>query len=127
AFEIKDEKAFAPAAEFVHQKFENKDSSSLHYKALLIFQELLAFHADDAKPDALIDADIERINFIKQYGVMGNKDELYVTTLENIANQFSNNVVSAQANYLIAQQIFEKASAYQKNSDTSRYSIKKAK
>ncbi len=127
AFEIKDEKAFEPAAEFVHQKFENKDSSSLHYKALLIFQNLLAFHADDTKPDALIDADIERINFIKQYGVMGNKDELYIAALENIANQFSNNAASVQANYLIAQQIFEKANPNQKNSDTSRYSIKKAK
>ena len=38
AFEIKDEKAFA-AGEFIHQKFENKDSTSLHYKALLIFQD----------------------------------------------------------------------------------------
>ncbi len=127
AFEIKDEKAFAPAGEFIHQKFENKDSTSLHYKALLIFQDLLAFHENDAKPDALIDADIERINFVKQYGVMGNKDELYIAALQNIANQFSNNAASAQASYLIAQQIFDKANANQKIVDTSRYSLRIAK
>ncbi|MGZ4048278.1 MAG: alpha-2-macroglobulin family protein, partial [Bacteroidia bacterium] len=43
AFEIKDEKAFAPSSEFISHKFENKDSASLHYKALLIFQNLLSF------------------------------------------------------------------------------------
>ena len=89
AFEIKDEKAFAPAAEFITHKFINKDSASLHYKALVIFQKLLAFHAADAKPDALIDADINRIEFVKQYGVMNNKDELYIRALENIVAAYS--------------------------------------
>lgn len=127
AFEIKDEKAFAPVSEFVSHKFENKDAASLHYKALIIFQHLLSFHENDAKPDALIDADIERINFVKQYGVMNNKDELYTEALQNISNTFSNNAASAQASYLIALQMFEKANASQKNPDTSCYSIKKAK
>src|SRR5687768_11207759 len=45
AFEINEEKALAPAAEFVIHKFINKDSASLHYKALLIFQKLLLFHS----------------------------------------------------------------------------------
>jgi uncharacterized protein YfaS (alpha-2-macroglobulin family) len=127
AFEIKDEKAFAPASEFVSHKFENKDSASLHYKALLIFQHLLSFHENDAKSDALIDADIERINFVKQYGVVNNKDELYIEALQNISNTFSNNAATAETNYLIAQQIFEKANANPKNTDTSRYTVKKAK
>ena len=127
AFEIKDENAFAPESVFVSHKFENKESASLHYKALLIFQDLLSFHAGDAKPDALIDADIERINFVKQYGVMGNKDEVYIKALETVVNQFSTNAASAQAGYLIAQQIFEKANANQKNTDSSRYTVKKAK
>ena len=127
AFELKDEKTFAPASEFIMHKFENKDSASLHFKALLIFQQLLSFHSDDAKPEALIDADIERISFVNQYGMMNNKSELYIAALQNISNTFSNNAASAQAGYLIAQQIFEKANANRKNSDTLHYSIKKAK
>ena len=78
AFEIKDDKAFAPAKEFSSYKFVNRDSSSLHYYALTIYQKLLRFHETDAKPDAMIDADLERVNFVKQYGVMNNKDELYI-------------------------------------------------
>jgi hypothetical protein len=127
AFEIKDKEAFSPASDFIKYKFSTKDSASLHQKALLIFQSLLDFHINDTKSDALIDADIERINFVKQYGVMNDKDELYIKALENVANKYSTNPASAQAGYLIAQQILEKVNANQKNTDTSRYTVKKAK
>ena len=49
----------------LHRKFITKDSLSLQHKALLIYQKLIAFHLKDAKPDALIDADIQRIQFVK--------------------------------------------------------------
>ncbi|MBA2562075.1 MAG: alpha-2-macroglobulin, partial [Chitinophagaceae bacterium] len=129
AFENNDEKAFAPATEFVAHKFINKDSASLHYKALLIYQKLLQFHTADAKPAALIDADIDRLEFLKQYGVMNNKDEWYIKALQNIASGFANNPASAQAGYLIAQEIFNKANEVDKTfSDSSlKYSIRQAK
>ena len=57
AFEIDLASAFDPAADFVTRKFPTKDSMSLEHKALLIYQKLIAFHLNDANPDALIDAD----------------------------------------------------------------------
>jgi uncharacterized protein YfaS (alpha-2-macroglobulin family) len=126
AFEIKDEKSFATAKEFASHKFINKDSSSLHYYALLIYQKLLSFHAADAKPDALIDADIDRINFMKQYGVMENKDELYIKALENIVADNPNDPAIAQAGFLRAQEINNQALTENKNAD-SKYTIKYAK
>ncbi len=127
AFEIKDEKALAPAAVFAAHRFINKNSASLHYHALLIYQKLLKFHAADAKPDALIDVDIERINFVKQYGVMSNKDELYLLALTEITK--INNAASAQAMYLIAQEIYNRASQVKAGFDSSseKYSIKQSK
>lgn len=127
AFEIKDEKAFAPAAEFATHKFINKDSASLHYKALLIFQKLIAFHADDAKADALIDVDINHIEFVKQYGVMTGKDELYIKALQNIASAYPNNAASAQAGYLAAQEIYNKAIVQNNADSSSAYTIVQAK
>jgi hypothetical protein len=44
AFEIDQASAFDPAADFVQRKFVTKDSLSLQHKALLIYQELIAFH-----------------------------------------------------------------------------------
>ncbi|MEO5782237.1 MAG: alpha-2-macroglobulin, partial [Ginsengibacter sp.] len=126
AFELKDEKAFAPAKEFSSYKFINKDSSSLHYHALTIYQQLLRFHKDDTKPDALIDADIERVNFVKQYGVMEKKDELYMQALENIVSSNPNNPAVAQASFLHAQEVYTKASAEDKNAQT-KFTIRAAK
>ena len=62
AFEINQASAFDPAADFIHRKFETDDSLSLEQKALLLYQQLISFHLNDANPDALVDVDIERIN-----------------------------------------------------------------
>src|SRR6185312_12953817 len=64
AFEINTAVAFAPVNEFINANFISKDSTSLHQKALIIFQQLLSFHQRDKNPDAMIDADMERINFV---------------------------------------------------------------
>ena len=128
AFEIIDKIAFAPANEFVKEKFINKDSASLHQKALIIFQKLLSFHEKDGKADALIDADIERINFVNQYGVMPNKDELNIQALRHISEKYSNNPASAQATFLMAQAVYNKAlEASQTKDSASAYTVKKAK
>jgi Bacterial Alpha-2-macroglobulin MG10 domain/Alpha-2-macroglobulin family/MG2 domain len=129
AFVINDQNAFADAREFVSHKFVNKDSSSLHYYALLIFQKLLGFHAIDIKPDALIDADIERIDFGKQYGVMNGKIDLYIKALENIGITYKNIPASTQAGYLMAQEIFNQASAIEVNAEEkkTKYTIEEAK
>jgi hypothetical protein len=44
--------------------FTTRDSVSLHFKALQLYQRLLQFHAADTKPDAFIDADIDRLQFV---------------------------------------------------------------
>ena len=124
AFEIKDEKSFAPAAEFASHKFINKDSASLHYYALIIFQKLLKFHEADAKTDALIDADIERINFVNQYGVMPGKAELYLLALTKVS-KYDNNA-SSQAMYLIAQEIYNRAGKG-KDDTISKFTISQSK
>lgn len=74
AFEIKQAEAFAPATEFVKHKFITSDSSSLHHKALLLFQQLIAFHIQQKNTDALIDADIERLEFVKQFSTHPDKE-----------------------------------------------------
>src|SRR6185312_5393165 len=128
AFEINDPIAFAPVNEFISANFISKDSTSLHQKALIIFQKLLAFHQQDKNPDALIDADIERINFVNQYAVMQNKDSLYFASLKDLSEKYSNNPGSARATFLIAQNIYTKAiQAHQNGDSTSEYTIVKAK
>ncbi|HEV8507063.1 MAG TPA: alpha-2-macroglobulin family protein, partial [Chitinophagaceae bacterium] len=128
AFEINQPSAFDPAADFIHHKFETKDSLSLQQKALLLYQQLISFHLNDAKPDALIDVDIERIEFVNEKGVQENKKELYLLALNHITHQYENIPAASQASYLVAAQYNEDANSYQPYGDTlHRYDRVKAK
>ncbi|MES1216270.1 MAG: MG2 domain-containing protein, partial [Bacteroidota bacterium] len=128
AFEIDQASAFDPASDFVTRKFTTRDSLSLQHKALLIYQKLLAFHLNDAKPDALIDADINRIEFVKNKSVHPDKDQLYFQALNHIAQQYPNHSATTQAWYLIAAYYNEKADGYKPYGDTTnRFDRIKAK
>jgi len=128
AFEINQANAFDPAIEFVTRKFITKDSQSLQHKALLIYQKLISFHLNDAKPDALIDADLQRIEFVKSNSTHFSKDELYFNAITRIANKYQNLPAAAQAWYLLAAYHEQKAAEYKPLGDTAyRYSRIKAK
>lgn len=128
AFEINQASAFDPAADFITRKFATKDTQSLKYKALLTYQKILAFHLNDSKPDALIDADIQRIEFIKNNATHPDKDQLYFNSINHIANQYGNTPAAAQAWYLVAAWHEQKAAEYKPLGDTAyRYSRIKAK
>lgn len=128
AFEITDEAAFAPAAEFTRHHFTTKDTLSLKYKALLMYQELIAFHLKDAKPDALIDVDLERIRFVFENSIATDKEEHYVTALTRIGEQYKDLPAASQAWFLLAQYYTNKGETYTPYGDTThRYSLLKAK
>ncbi|WP_205512250.1 alpha-2-macroglobulin family protein [Longitalea arenae] len=103
AFEITDTAAFATAKQFMQYKFSTSDSLSLQFKALQLYQRLLQFHAGDAKPDALLDADIDRIQYVYNHATMENKEALYTKALEQIGNTYGLIPAATQAWYLLAQ------------------------
>ncbi len=128
AFEINNPEVFADKNVFAYYHFRSSDSSSFHFKALQLFQELILFHNNDANPDALIDVDIERIQFANQYGIMEHKDELYLKSLENITNRYAQEKAASEAWYLQALEYANKASEYNPLADTiTRYAYRKAK
>lgn len=128
AFEINQAIAFDPATDFVKAKFVTKDSLSLHHKALLIYQKLISFHLNDAKPDALIDANLQRLEFVKANSTHPDKDILYFNAINHIAVQYGNLSAAAQAWYLIANWYEQRANEYKPYGDTTnRFARIKAK
>jgi Bacterial Alpha-2-macroglobulin MG10 domain/Alpha-2-macroglobulin family/MG2 domain len=128
AFEIEQASAFDPAADFIARKFNTNDSLSLKQKALLIYQKLLAFHINDAKPDALIDVNIDRIEFVNNNSVHPNKEELYFNAINHVARQYESHPAATQAWYLLAAYYNTKANAYKPYGDTTeRFTRLKAK
>ncbi len=128
AFEIDQASAFDPAADFIAKKIITKDSLSLKYKALLVYQQLIAFHLKDTKPDALLDADIQRLEFVHENSIHPDKDSLYRMALKHLINQYANLPAASQAWYLLAKEYNSDAENYKPFGDTTqRYARVKAK
>ena len=128
AFEIDQASAFDPAADFIVKKIITKDSLSLKHKALLVYQQLLAFHLKDTKPDALLDADIQRLEFVHENSTHPDKDSLYRMALKHLVSQYQNLPAASQAWYLLAKEYNSDAETYKPFGDTThRYARVKAK
>lgn len=127
-FKISDSKAFAPVAEFVSISFKTKDTGSLHHTALLLLQNILKFHTADSNPEALIDADLIRLNFVHTNATMESKEKLYEEALKDVETRFASNPAVAQAAYLRAKIYYDRGQQYQANSKTeNQYELKRAK
>jgi uncharacterized protein YfaS (alpha-2-macroglobulin family) len=111
AFSIDDKKFFATANEFVLIKLNDTDEHSQEYNALKIYKDLLSFRLKDkTNLDALADADLKRIQFIRAHYF--NKDEndaLYYGALLRLKTEYAKCNVGATINYEIANYIYQKA------------------
>ncbi len=127
-FKITDTIVFAPASEFVKASFVTKDTSSLERYALVLLQDIMKFHMNDAKPDPLIDADIIRLKFANDNAVMEDKVKLYEIALKNIEETYPDNPSIAEAMFLRATIYRERGAAYNPfTKKESQYEIKRAK
>lgn len=128
AFEIDGPEAYAPAGEFARHAFTTRDTLSLKHKALQLFQELTRFHLNDAKPEALIALDIDRLEFVQANSVAANKEELYLKALEGMTRTYGRNPIARQAWYLLALYHYTQADEYAPDGDTThRYARLKAR
>ncbi len=127
SFEIENASAFAKAEAFFKYDFKTSDSLSLQHKALELYQELIRFHLNDQQPDALIDIDIERLQFVHGAATMESKDSLYIAALHEVIAAYKNPSATAQAAYLIALQHEQSGTQYHPLKDTAfRYERLKA-
>ncbi|WP_447641772.1 MULTISPECIES: alpha-2-macroglobulin family protein [Chitinophagaceae] len=105
AFNLTDAHALADWQTFARYSFQSADSTSESLNALHLFQRLIRFHAKNAKPDALIDIDNQRIVWVhtQLIGVdAGRKDSLYLSSLKSLMQQYPKNPVAMQSAYLVA-------------------------
>ncbi len=101
-FAINQKETFAPAAVFSKTKFTTKDTGSVLFHGIRLFQELLRSLNPVTNRIAFIDADIKRLNFINIYGVMPDKDMLYENALKDLIKKFPGDSTAAFASYLLA-------------------------
>ncbi len=95
-----------PKHELPKEQENALDEGNHYYLVLDLFRELLRFHSSDKQPDALIDADILRLQFARSITAHEDKDSVFTKSLEKIAEQFQSFPATTQATYSIAQEEF---------------------
>jgi len=99
-FTIKEDFYFAQASEFISADIQTKDTLSLHFYAIKLFQNLLHFNTESENLDAFIFNDIERIEFVNAHSTNPQKAELYFEALNQIESKYPENVYAGEASYL---------------------------
>ncbi|MFM2138907.1 MAG: hypothetical protein RJA57_1214, partial [Bacteroidota bacterium] len=118
-FELNQIAAFAPAAEFSRYPFRSRDSLSLTYQALLLYQRWLQFHQNDPRPDAWIDTDLRRLSFVKNHSVLPDKKSLFMDALRRITDTYTDLPAAAEAWYRLAAQYEEDGITYKAFGDST--------
>ena len=111
-FELKEDFYFADIEEFISKNIHTRDSISLHFRAVEVFQKWLAFRAGDSNTAAMLDAELKRIDFVYANSVNPVKASLYLSFLQRIEKKYADNPISAQASYRIADYYRKKSSSY---------------
>lgn len=94
---------FEPAEHLAEVKVKPATPDALQFRALHTYQQVLAFHLRDEQPDALIDADLQRLRFVQQYSVHPDKDSLYRAALRAMALRYPDVPAVAQVTFTLLQ------------------------
>jgi hypothetical protein len=111
-FRLTDPKAFAPTAEFVKLTFPTSDTLSYKRKALKVYQDIIRFHLANSKPDALVDAELNRLRYVHNISKIAGKDSLYLKALHHLAAAYSSHTVSALVQFEIAHFYYKRSTSY---------------
>jgi len=126
-FEISNSNYILPYDKFVKESLSTKDTFSLKFYALSMMQDLLKFHQYDKSPDALVDVELERLEFVKNKAVFENKDSLYLNSLLALENKFKDNPVFTKIAFKIAGCYSDKGYTYKPlEGDENKWMLKKA-
>jgi hypothetical protein len=93
---------FQPVAQFLAWKPESDDADSPTLKAVLLYQQLLRFHENDADKTAFLDDDLERLVLGNNKAVGEEKATLYKVALRRFVKENEASPLSAMARYQLA-------------------------
>ncbi len=117
-FQLDKAEYFDITPQFTKLVIPSKDTLTLKFHAIKIYQDLEKFHfgdLDNKKPeaaDALVDLQLKRLQFVYDNSTLPNKDSLYVQSLRKLGTTYPNNTEAARAYYNIARYIYDEASDF---------------
>jgi len=126
-FVLNDESYMSNAEDFIKLNINTKDTYSFEYYAILLYQDVIKFHLNDANPEALVDVDLKRLEYVNTKSGNENKEKFYLNALENLESKYSGNPVLTFILYYKANLIYERSLKYNPNvSDNFKWDAKVA-
>ncbi len=127
AFKIDNPILLGPTKAFTGADLVSRDSTSLQLQALKIYQDLIRFHAKDQNPDALIDVDLQRLEYVYQHATFDNKDEVYQEALQASSKRFKGYEASGLYDFKLASLWQQQGLKYDPvSNETPRWKLKEA-
>ncbi|MBV9986588.1 MAG: hypothetical protein JO301_02850, partial [Chitinophagaceae bacterium] len=110
---------FQPADVFIAHKFDRADSTDPRWLALTIYQQLLSFRRNEGNRAAMLDLDLDRLDWAHNNAAFPDKDILYQHALHRIIRGYPTEPGTAMAYYQLAQLEVDKAAKYKPFTDTA--------
>ncbi|MDD5362651.1 MAG: alpha-2-macroglobulin family protein [Ignavibacteria bacterium] len=111
-FLLNDSLYLSDAEQFSQINIATQDTFSFHFYTLKTLQEILRFHLKDGNIDALLDADLIRLKFVYDNSVNPLKTNLYLNTLEKLAEKYSKHPYSTMVKYYSASEYYKNGNVY---------------
>ena len=112
-FSINDKDYLKAYVDFTRLNITNpSDSLETKFEALRLMQSLTLFHEKDQNPEALIDIELLRLDFVYRYSKHEKKDSLYINTLSLLQTLFIKNERVTEIDTRIANWYIEKGNEY---------------
>ncbi|HAZ04256.1 MAG TPA: hypothetical protein DCY97_19110 [Marinilabiliales bacterium] len=120
AFILNEQEAFADARTFCNIQFQVAEPN-LKSQTLKLYQEWLTFRLKyEDQCEALLRADLQRLNFVNQYSSRLDKDSLYLTALNRLQTQYADSQLLAEIYYQKAE-FYNTRQFYFKHQEPSTY------
>ncbi len=103
-----------------------KDTLSLQYNALQIYQSLLLFHAADQNAAAFVMTDLERLDFVYNHATLPDKDTLYLEALQQLKAQHREQEIATSVDFAVASFYQQLGNKYQPGQPQHRWKKKEA-
>lgn len=127
-FELEDPAWFSMAGEFTGLSIPGDDPGSFTYRALEIFRDLLSFHLGDDDPAPLIDADLKRLQFVRNNYIGADKDKHYAATLKKLNEWYKKDEAGTLVSFELASLYVRKGNQYDPfQQEEFRWHLKEAK
>ena len=102
-----DSDALAPAAQFRRYNPDTTDVDSPRLRALRLYQDLLSYHRNDKNRDVVLDADLQRLRFVRHAAVGESAAGRYVDRLKELVEGHRESPLSSLALSDLAQEAYD--------------------